>query len=541
LANIRASEGGGKKRIQYTKVSDYVNARQKAEKAAENRLKNRQEKKKAQENKAGRKANAKTMNITARGEAISQKIRNTSGITTEAKNKLANEIRKDLTSKFTGRRNKWITNVELNERLKKLQSDPKTRVRVGKQKTFAGNRREENVAKKPKLTLNAAKNEIKKLVAKGKSLNWARRQLSRKYHPNKGGTKENFQTLENAYEALKKNEVVNAKKPNVNMRKQLKLEAAKRRESKNEFQNASNKTFNERNAELGREKTRLVQRVNKNIPGLLGQYRRTWQSNIRQAKNKNALTTIEKLLNEKVKLRSEIQRAKISNADRRGHLRWVMQKRNDVQKRRQELARHVNENSKRKAEANAAAKKKAEANAAAKKKANAERNALKKEIQGSNIGVKNRTRFIRDLNAGKKVANVRKQFNMKKKAPKSKTVMQLAAPAPNKKPVASKAGTKALANASKKKELAGKLRLAAKKSVAQNIKKSNLGNKSKQKLLTELKKKKTGPKRVQNNLKKKMSSGGMRSYRTRKQLNQKFTFATAKNMKPARSESWRFK
>jgi hypothetical protein len=112
---------------------------------------------------------------------------------------------------------------------------------------------------------------------------------------------------------------------------------------------------------------------------------------------------------------------------------------------------------------------------------------------------------------------------------------------PNKKPV-SKAGTKGLANASKKKELAGKLRLAAKKSVAQNIKKSNLGNKSKQQLLTQLKKKKTGPKSVQNNLKKKVSSGGMRSYRakTRKQLNQKFTFA-GKNAKPTtRGESWRF-
>ena len=550
-------------------------------KAAENRLKVRQEKKKAEENKAGRKSNAKTINITARGEAISQKIRNTPGITMEAKNALANEIRKDLTSTFTSRRTKWVNNVELNKRLKKLQSDPKTRARTGAQKTFKANRREENVninafkktagfnndnAKKPKpkLTLNAAKNEIKKLVAKGKSLNSARRLLSPKYHPNRGGTKENFQTLENAYEALKKNEVVNAKKtnnakkPNVNMRTQLKLEAAKRRENKNEFQNASNKTFNERNAELGREKTRLVQRVNKNIPGVFGSYRRTWQSNIRQATNKNALTAIEKLLDEKVKLRSEIQSAKISNKDRSGHLRWVMQKKNDVQKRREELARHVSAEAKKanenaaakkkaeanaaakKAEANAAAKKKANENAAAKKKANAERNALKKEIDGSNIGVKNRQRFIRDLNAGKKVANVRKQFNAKKKAPKSKTVMQLAAPAPNKKPV-SKAGTKALANAAKKKELAGKLRLAAKKSVAQNIKKSSLGNKSKQQLLTQLKKKKTGPKSVQNNLKKKTSSGGARTKsKTRKQLNQKFTFATAKNTKPTRGESWRF-
>ena len=547
-------------------------------KQAENRLKVRQEKKKAENNKATRKASAKTVNVAAHGEEISRKIRNTSGITTEAKNALASEIRKDLTSTFTSRRAKWMNNVELNKRLKALQSNKSTQAKMGKQRTFSGGKKEEenvdinafkkttgfNQNQKPKLTMNAAKDELRKLVAKGKSLNSARRLLSPKYHPNRGGTKENFQTLENAYEALKKNnksskDTSTKQQPANNKRRQLKLEAAKRRNKGNdEFKNASNKTFNERNAELGREKTRLVQRVNKNIPGMFGQYRRTWQSNIRQAKNANALNVIEKLLNEKVKLRSEIQQAKISNKDRSGHLRWVMQKKNDAQKRRQELSQHVknaakkaNENAaaKKKANEKAAAKKKANENAAAKKKANenaaakkkAEANALKKEIMASNIGVKNRNRFIRDLNAGKNVSGVRKLFNAKKKAPKSKTVRALAAPppaAPKKKTPT--AVPKAFANAAKKKELAGKLRLAAKKSVAQNIKKSNLGNKSKQKLLDSLKKKKTGPMSVKTNLKKKVSSGGARALRSRKQLNQKFTFAMAKNTKPSRSESWRF-
>ena len=405
-----------------------------------------------------------------------------------------------------------------------------------------------NVVTKPKLTLNVAKSELKKYVAQGKSLNSARRLLSPKYHPNRGGTKENFQTLENAYEALKKNATATPKeetKPNT--REQLKIEAARKNE-KNGFQNASNKTFNERNAELGREKTRLVQRVNKNIPGVFGQYRRTWQSNIRSAKNKNTLDAIEKLLNEKVRLRTEITNAKIPEKDRSGQLRWVMQKKNDVQKRRQELARQLNA-AKKKANENAAAaaaKKKANENAAAaaaKKKKDAERDALKMEIRASNIGVKNRNRFVRDLNAGKDASGVRKLFNAKKKITKSKTVQQLQAT--SKKPAVVPPPTpapapRAFANLAKKKELAGKLRLAAKKSVAQNIRKSNLGNKSKMQLLGQLKQKKVGPTRVQADLKKKMNSGGMRAIRARKQMNQKFSFG-AKDTKPTKNASWRLK
>ena len=171
------------------------------------------------------------------------------------------------------------------------------------------------------------------------------------------------------------------------------------------------------------------------------------------------------------------------------------------------------------------------------------------EIRASNIGVKNRNRFVRDLNAGKDASGVRKLFNAKKKIIKSKTVQQLEvaskkptpppAPAPAPAPTPAPA-PKAFANLAKKKELAGKLRLAAKKSVAQNIRKSNLGNKSKMQLLGQLKQKKVGPTRVQADLKKKMNSGGMRAIRTRKQMNQKFSFG-AKDTKPTKNASWRLK
>jgi len=524
LADLLSKNGGPKKRMRYVKISDYADTKTKAEENLKTRL-DRVQKKNVE----------KRMNIVVKPK--NENVEKRMNIVVKPKNE----------------------NVE----------------------------KRANVVTKPKLTLNVAKSELKKYVAQGKSLNSARRLLSPKYHPNRGGTKENFQTLENAYEALKKNATATPKeetKPNT--REQLKIEAARKNE-KNGFQNASNKTFNERNAELGREKTRLVQRVNKNIPGVFGQYRRTWQSNIRSAKNKNTLDAIEKLLNEKVRLRTEITNAKIPEKDRSGQLRWVMQKKNDVQKRRQELARQLNaakkkanenaaaaaakkkanentaaaaakkkanENTaaaaaKKKANENAAAaaaKKKANENAAAaaaKKKKDAERDALKMEIRASNIGVKNRNRFVRDLNAGKDASGVRKLFNAKKKITKSKTVQQLQAT--SKKPAVVPPPTpapapRAFANLAKKKELAGKLRLAAKKSVAQNIRKSNLGNKSKMQLLGQLKQKKVGPTRVQADLKKKMNSGGMRAIRARKQMNQKFSFG-AKDTKPTKNASWRLK
>ena len=124
----------------------------------------------------------------------------------------------------------------------------------------------------------------------------------------------------------------------------------------NEFQKQKGKVKNAKNkrfegARMGavkeppmlvaKKKTALVQKIQKSIPGAFGQFRRAWESDVRQAKTTAELAPIEKLLDEKVKLRDEIQKAKITEPQRKGHLRWVMQKRNDASKRRAELAAHV--------------------------------------------------------------------------------------------------------------------------------------------------------------------------------------------------------
>jgi hypothetical protein len=64
-----------------------------------------------------------------------------------------------------------------------------------------------------------------------------------------------------------------------------------------------------------------------------------------------------------------------------------------------------------------------------------------------------------------------------------------------------KPATAAFANAGKKRALAGRLRVAAKKSVAQDIKKANIGVKNKSKMLKNLKLKKTRALDVQKRLK----------------------------------------
>ena len=60
---------------------------------------------------------------------------------------------------------------------------------------------------------------------------------------------------------------------------------------------------------------------------------------------------------------------------------------------------------------------------------------------------------------------------------------------------------KAFANAGKKRALAGKLRVAAKRSVAQNVKRANIGVKNRNKMLRNLKLKKTKARDVQKRLK----------------------------------------
>jgi len=86
------------------------------------------------------------------------------------------------------------------------------------------------------------------------------------------------------------------------------------------------------------KKQPLLNKVVKEIPGTFGQWRRGWEDAIRKADTPQELQRLDRLLDEKVKLRKEIEKAPIAEDKRRGQLRFVMQLRNDVSKRRQELA-----------------------------------------------------------------------------------------------------------------------------------------------------------------------------------------------------------
>jgi hypothetical protein len=85
----------------------------------------------------------------------------------------------------------------------------------------------------------------------------------------------------------------------------------------------------------------LLDKVVREIPGALGQWRRGWEDAIRKATTPEELQRLDRLLDQKAKLRTEIEKAPIAEDKRRGQLRFVMQLRNDVDKRRQELARDI--------------------------------------------------------------------------------------------------------------------------------------------------------------------------------------------------------
>ena len=85
----------------------------------------------------------------------------------------------------------------------------------------------------------------------------------------------------------------------------------------------------------------LLNKVVREIPGALGQWRRGWEDVIRKAETPEELQRLDRLLDQKASLRKEIEKAPIAEDKRRGQLRFVMQMRNDVEKRRQELARDI--------------------------------------------------------------------------------------------------------------------------------------------------------------------------------------------------------
>jgi len=343
-------------------------------------------------------------------------------------------------------------------------------------------------------------------------------------------------------------------------------------QKKNVKKMASAKQFPVKTAEmLGKQKTALVQKIQKSIPGTFGQFRRAWESEVRQAANTKQVENIERLLNEKVKLRGEIEAAKITDKQRKGHLRWVMQKRNDVAKRRAELAKHKEtfgknlvatttpaKEDKPNAKANAKtgalslnaakaeirkmmAKKKVSVDSAYKRlslkyhpnkggtKANfvtlqSARNALKREpaaaktttkpaatttkalpaptraltLENKGVRSKLNSKYYDKLTKAERDAFYKRWFDKK-----NKTIWAEARKIQQQRTNAAKArpAVRAFANAGKKRELAGRLRLAAKKSVAQNIKKANIGVKNKNKMLKNLKLKKTKALDVQKRLK----------------------------------------
>jgi hypothetical protein len=97
----------------------------------------------------------------------------------------------------------------------------------------------------------------------------------------------------------------------------------------------------EEDREKAMAKQPLVNRVLREIPGTFGLFRREWESAIKKADKPEELQRLGRLLDQKVKLRQEIEKAPIADDKRRGQLRFVMKMSNDVEKRKQELARNI--------------------------------------------------------------------------------------------------------------------------------------------------------------------------------------------------------
>ena len=316
--------------------------------------------------------------------------------------------------------------------------------------------------------------------------------------------------------------------------------------------------------DLSKKKTALVQKIQKSIPGAFGQFRRTWEGDVRKATNASQVMAIEKLLDEKVALRGDIERAKIGEKERKGHLRWVMQKKNDVAKRRAELAGQlvVAKNAPKAGSTTTTTttslnrlkmeirdlmqKKGISANSAFKRlslkyhpnkggtKENfvtlqQARDAVKAappppaaakttEMNPTDRGVRWKLdskkydkltqaerdglfkRWMNKKNKtiwaeAQKIQKARTALPAPPKVSVPKASVPKALPAPPKASV-----PKAFQTAGKKRELAGRLRVAAKRSVAQDIKKANIGVKNKDKMLRNLKLKKTKALNVQKRL-----------------------------------------
>jgi len=107
------------------------------------------------------------------------------------------------------------------------------------------------------------------------------------------------------------------------------------------WNNSKNKTIFNNARKKVINKQPLLSKVVREIPGTFGQWRRGWEDAIRKAETPQELERLDRLLDEKSRLRTEIEKAPIAEDKRKGQLRFVMQLRNDVGKRRVELARDI--------------------------------------------------------------------------------------------------------------------------------------------------------------------------------------------------------
>jgi len=107
------------------------------------------------------------------------------------------------------------------------------------------------------------------------------------------------------------------------------------------WNNSKNKTIFDNARKKVINKQPLLNKVVREIPGTFGQWRRGWEDAIRKAETPQEIERLDRLLDEKSKLRTEIEKAPIADDKRKGQLRFVMQMRNDIGKRRMELARDI--------------------------------------------------------------------------------------------------------------------------------------------------------------------------------------------------------
>jgi hypothetical protein len=97
----------------------------------------------------------------------------------------------------------------------------------------------------------------------------------------------------------------------------------------------------EENKKMAMAKQPLLNKVLREIPGTFGVFRREWEGVIKKADKLEELQRLDRLLDQKIKLRDEIEKAPIADDKRRGQLRFVMKFSNDIEKRKQELIKDI--------------------------------------------------------------------------------------------------------------------------------------------------------------------------------------------------------